>query len=409
MLTNKNITLLISGSIAAYKVPELVRELKKQNARVRIAMSKSAMQFVTPLVLQTLSGERVLTELFSLSEEFEIGHINLADSSDMILSVPSTANILAKVAHGIADDLLSTVILAAKCPVVFFPAMNVNMWENSITQDNVKKLSQHGYSVINPDCGELACGWTGNGRLPEISTILDEVYSHLLDKTLKGSHVLVTAGPTQEMFDPVRFISNSASGKMGYALARMAKYLGAEVTLISGPSNESVPKGINFIQVKSAEEMREGVLREVSKKRPNLDRQIVYMSAAVSDHRPKEISATKLKHDKSSDYSLTFTPCPDILSILGEKRIEIEETSLMPLVIVGFALETGDMDNLIKNAREKLERKKADLIVGNFAKESLGSTITRCWLVSKEGVKDEVAFSDKNIIARKIIDSSLRI
>lgn len=406
MLANTRITLLISGSIAAYKTAELVREFKKLGAIVRVAMSKSAQQFVSPLVLQTLSQERVYTDLFSLEDEREIGHIALADTSDIIISAPSSANILAKVAHGISDDLLSTVILAARCPVIFFPAMNVNMWENPITQRNVQTLVSTGYRVVTPERGELACGWTGSGRLPELSTIVEEVHACLSPKPLKRARVIVTAGPTIESLDPVRYLGNRSSGKMGYALARVAYAQGAEVTLISGPSNQRIPTGVRTVFVESAEEMREAVFSESCQKREGLQLQLICMAAAVSDHKPLHYSKDKIKKDKSKNYTVEFTPSPDILSQLGSSRLEIEKKSEMRLLIVGFAAETGNEESLVKSAREKLTRKSVDLVVGNFAEESLGQNDTRVWLVTKQ--KDElIGVADKHTIAEKIIEAAL--
>lgn len=405
MLKNSSITLLVSGSIAAYKSAELIRELKKAEAKVVVAMSKSACEFITPLTLQTLSGHKVYRDLFDLESEIEIGHISLADKANVIVCAPATASLIAKAAHGIADDLLTTVILAAKCPIIFVPAMNVNMWQAKVTKDNVTRLKELGHFVLDPDEGSLACGWTGAGRLPETSKIIEFIKNILTPKPLKNVKVLITAGPTVESIDPVRFLTNRSTGKMGYALAAIAKFYGADVTLISGPTNLNPPESVNLIKVETALEMEKAVFHELNKKSAsNYDRQVVYMAAAVSDHRPKDISTNKLKKDKLSSYEITFVPSPDILESIGAKRKEIEKESNLPLTIVGFALETCNAGNeIIDLAKQKLSRKKSDFIVGNIAQESLSGEDTRVWIVSKNNSCEEVSRASKEQIAQKII------
>jgi len=410
MLSNASVTLLISGSIAAYKAAELTRELQRQGATVQIAMSKSACEFITPLTLQTLSGNPVYTSLFDLAAEHEIGHISLADKADLILCAPATADLMAKSAQGIADDLLTTVLLAARCPVVFVPAMNVNMWQHPATVKNIVTLRENGAFVLEPDDGPLACGWTGPGRFPEIDRIIDYSQFALFPKSLKGTRVLVTAGPTKESVDPVRFVSNRSSGKMGYAIARVAHWLGGEVTLISGPTNIPSPTGINTIRVSTAEEMKEAVFKEVEKPVNSDTRlQAVYMAAAVSDHRPASFSKDKLKMDKTQGYDLSFVPAIDILSELGMRREEIQNASGARLLLVGFAAETGDEETMIQNARQKREGKNVDMIVANLAEESFGHDSTRVWLIGKTGREEQVAIADKHRIAETLIKASIKL
>lgn len=403
MLKNKRITLLVSGSIAAYKSVELVREFKKLGADVNVVLSESAKEFVSPLSLQTVSGNRVSSELFDLTQEHEIGHINLADKADVIVCAPATANVLAKVAHGIADDLLTTVILASTCPVVFFPAMNVNMWSAKVTQDNVQKIRSYGHLVINPDSGDLACGWNGAGRLPELTYILEEVSAAFYDKILSKTKVLVTAGPTNESIDPVRFLTNRSSGKMGYELARAARNMGADVTLISGPTHLTPPKNVNFISVETSTDMSNEVNKVLNQDSSAYDVQLVYMAAAVSDHKPSEYSSKKLKMDKNASYSIEFKPSVDILSSIGQERSNIEKKSNTKLKIVGFAAETGSVEEMLIYARSKLERKSADYIIANNAVEAMGSDSSKAWVIDKSGKLAELESASKDKLAFEII------
>lgn len=410
MLSNSKITLLVTGSIAAYKSAELLRELAKQGADVQVGMSSAACKFVAPLTFQTLSKKAVLTDLFDEKEELEIGHISLADRADLIICAPATADCLAKAAHGIADDLVSTVLLAAKCPILFVPAMNVNMWNNQVTKQNVQKLKDFGSYVLDPEDGQLACGWIGSGRFPEISSIVHAANFVLHSKELKSTKVIVTAGPTIESIDPVRFLSNRSSGKMGYALARVASWLGAEVVLISGQVNLPIPPGIRFIQVNDSTEMKNAVISVLNEKlNENISLQALYMAAAVSDHKPVNVYSEKLKMDKSKGYSLEFEPSADILHSIGDSREDIEKSTGLPLLIVGFAAETGEVEDMLINARKKRDQKKADMIVANLAKESFGNDSSRVWLLSSNGKEEEVTLADKHRIAEKIIKSSLKV
>lgn len=410
MLNGLNVTLLVSGSIACYKSAELLRSLQKAGAKVQVAMSKSAQSFVTPLTFQTLSGSPVVTELFDNHLEHEIGHIALADKADIIVCAPASANLLAKASYGLADDILSTVLLAAKCPVLFVPAMNVNMWENVATQENVSRLRKRGYQVLEPDVGTLACGWEGAGRFPEVDRIIEAAQYTLSPKTLKGTRVVISAGPTREKLDPVRFISNVASGKMGYAIARVAYLLGAEVTLVSGPTNLHVPNGIKVVNVESAEEMMKVMEEEVNTKASiETKLQLIYMTSAVCDHQPLVYSETKMKKDKDKGYEVAFKPCPDILSKLGDSRDNIEKNSGLRTLLVGFTVDTCKEEQLIKNAREKRARKKCDLIVANMAHESFGLDTARVWLIPENGKEEELAVQNKHSIADRLIKSTLKL
>ncbi len=410
MLSNKRITLLVSGSIAAYKSPELVREFQRHGASVKVAMSKAAQEFVTKLTMQTLSNCQVYSDLFSLDSEREIGHISLADQADVIVVAPASANIIAKVTHGIADDLLSTIVLAAKCPVIFFPAMNVNMWESKVTMDNVSRIRDLGHFVLDPDEGSLACGWSGAGRFPELETIIDAINFTLKTKDLRGTKVVVSAGPTVEKLDPIRYMSNVSTGKMGYAIARVARWLGADVTLVTGPTNIEPPIGVKVVKVESADEMDNAMQEECSRKvGSEIKLQLVYMAAAVSDHRPDKYSSSKIKKDKDAPYDITFSPCPDVLAGLGHSKKEIEKKSGVRLILVGFTAETGKVEDLIKTARDKREKKKCDMIVGNLAEESFGLDTARVWLIPISGKEEELAVQDKHIIADRLIQSTLKL
>lgn len=348
MLKGKEIILGVTGGIAAYKAAELVRLLVKQEARVRVVMTRNAQEFITPLTFQTLSGNPVVIDPFALLEETQIGHIALADLAELIVILPATANMIGKIANGIADDFLSTMVMASRAPVLIAPSMNVNMWENRALQKNIQALMERGYHLIEPGVGELACHWYGKGRLAELSEVLEKMEDILSPKDLKGRRILVTAGPTQESIDPVRFITNHSSGKMGYALAKVARRRGAEVLLVTGPTSLPIPRSdIKLISVKTAEEMRKAVFAHLK------DCSVVIKAAAVSDYRPKEISRMKLKKTSFSA-SLELERTRDILGEIGKKKGK--------RILVGFAAETED---LISNARKKLKEKNLDLTVVN--------------------------------------------
>lgn len=348
MLKGKEIVLGVTGGIAAYKAAEFVRLLVKQEARVHVVMTQNAQKFVMPLTFQTLSGNQVVTDPFALIEEAQIGHIALADLAELIVILPATANIIGKIANGIADDFLSTMVMASKAPVLFAPSMNVNMWENSALQKNIQTLMERGHHFMEPGEGELACHWYGKGRLAELGDVLERMEDIFSPKDLKGERILVTAGPTQESIDPVRFITNPSSGKMGYALAKVARRRGAEVVLVSGPTSLPVPRSdIQLISVKTAEDMRKAVFAHLK------DCSVVIKAAAVSDYRPKEVSQNKLKKT-TSIVSMEMERTRDILGEIGKKKGK--------RILVGFAAETED---LVSNARKKLKEKNLDLIVVN--------------------------------------------
>ncbi|MCE1227590.1 MAG: bifunctional phosphopantothenoylcysteine decarboxylase/phosphopantothenate--cysteine ligase CoaBC, partial [Geobacteraceae bacterium] len=346
-LTGKTVVLGVTGGIAVYKAVELLRLLTKAGAEVHVIMTKAATEFVTPLTFQTLSGNPVSTELFNLYQEREIGHISLADRADLLLIAPATANVIGKIAHGIADDLLTTTVMATKAPVLVAPAMNVNMYQNPLYQENEARLRRHGYHFVDAESGSLACGWEGSGRLAQPGRIFDQACALLAGDDLVGETILVTAGPTQEELDPVRYISNHSSGKMGYALAQAARHRGAKVILVSGPTCLEPPPGLELVRVVSARQMYEAVMTRAE------GCSVVIKAAAVADYRPLLRNGDKLKK-KDDNLTLELAKNPDILSQLGQ----LEQRPLL----VGFAAETADLQN---NAAAKLAAKNLDMIVAN--------------------------------------------
>ena len=402
MLNGKTIILGVTGCIAAYKSCEILRELKKLGADVFAVMTKEAEKFVGPLTFRTLSGNPVIINLFSeeLSDQ-PVPHISLTDKASLLLVAPATANIIGKVAAGIADDALSTMIMACKSPVIFVPAMNTKMWENPVVQENIAKLKKLGYIFIEPEVGELACGDVGAGRLAGVDKIISTVCEVLglpagkagsrLD--LAGVNILVTAGPTREAIDPVRFLSNRSSGKMGYAVARAALDRGANVTLISGPTQIEPPEGAKVIKVETAEEMRNWAIGSLE------DCDILIMAAAISDYRPKKTKGNKIKKSKD-DLTIELEITGDILKEIGDRR---EEKGYPNLLLVGFAAET---ENLIENAKKKLIEKGLDLIVANdVGKPGAGfeEDTNIVSIISRDGI-DELPKMPKIEVAHKILD-----
>ena len=347
MFQGKSIVLGISGGIAVYKAVELLRLFTKAGADVHIIMTKNACEFVTPLTFQTLSGNPVHTDLFNLSQEQEIDHISLADRADLFVLAPATANLVGKIAQGLADDLLTTSIMATKAPVLVVPAMNSNMYENPVYQRNQKQLVEFGYHVMEPASGSLACGWEGKGKLPDPVEIFAVAESVFTPKDLLGCHVLVTAGPTRESIDPVRYVSNYSSGKMGFAIAAAAQQRGAQVLLIAGPTDLTVPVGVRCIPVFSANEMHAAVFGHLE----NID--VVVKAAAVADYKPVDSMPQKMKKT-TDELTLHLEKTPDILAELGKQK--------EGRVLVGFAAET---ERLLAHAAEKLQKKNLDLIVAN--------------------------------------------
>jgi phosphopantothenoylcysteine decarboxylase/phosphopantothenate--cysteine ligase len=351
MLINKRIVLGVTGGIAAYKAAELTRTLMQAGAQVKVIMTKSAAEFITPLTMQTLSQNQVYTDMFVPADKYEMAHIALAEFADAFVIAPATANIIGKIASGIGDDLLSTTIMAQNKPTLICPAMNDKMLANPIVQENIKKLKRFGYAVMDSVEGELACKTQGKGRLPDIPEIVEEIETLLTLKDLDGVKILITAGPTEEPLDPVRFITNLSSGKMGYALAIAAHRRGARVTLISGPTTLPLPTAEKIIRVRTALEMHKAVMDNYTKTA------IIIKAAAVADYCPKVLSAEKIKKDKKT-FSVELKRNPDIIAEIGKNKGN--------RVLVGFAMET---QNLLANAREKLKKKNMDLIVANNLQE----------------------------------------
>ena len=387
-LRGKNVVVGITGGISAYKSCELVRSLVKDGAEVLCAMTGNAERFITPLTLQTLSGNKVVSNLFDLTSESEIGHIKMADEADVLVVAPASASFIGKIASGIADSLLATVILATKAPVIICPAMNSNMYSNSIVQENMEKLRRHGFTVVEPGEGDLACGWTGRGRLAETDAIALEIQKALTPQDYAGENILVSAGATREHIDPVRFISNPSTGKMGYSIARAGWLRGARATLVSGHSSLPDPHGVEVVRVTGCEEMYERIRERFDQAR------IVIKSAAVSDYSPCEKSERKIKKSKEQ-LSISLKKTRDILKSLGEDKKD--------RILVGFAAET---ENLVSNSRKKLKEKNLDLIVANDVtapQAGFGEDTNIAWFVDREGVK-ELPLMSKFELANRILD-----
>ena len=350
MLKGKKIVLGVTGGIAVYKAVDLVSRLRKQGCQVRVVMTEHAQQFVTPLTFKEISGNQVAVSMWSSNQEFNVEHIALANWADAFVVAPATANIIAKMAYGLADDLLSTTLLAAQAPIVVCPAMNTGMYENVATQENIAKLQGRGITVMPPAVGKLACGTSGAGRLPEPQEIVEFLNAFFAKREgdLRGLKVMVTAAGTREPIDPVRFVGNRSSGKMGYAVAQMAAERGAEVLLISGPSALSIPANVKAIKVETTNEMLEACLESYDK----VD--IVIKAAAVADYRPRDVAEQKIKKKTDDALTVVMDKNPDILKTLGAKKTH--------QVLVGFAAET---QNLLENARDKVVKKNLDMIVAN--------------------------------------------
>lgn len=392
-LDGRTAVVALSGGIACYKAAEIVRLLRTGGARVRVVMTRSACEFITPLTLQTLSGAPVATDLFDLTQESEIGHIRLADDADVLVVAPATANCIGKAAAGLADDLLTTVLLATRAPVLLAPAMNVHMWENPLVQANLERLRAHGWRVIAPGVGALACGYEGAGRLAEPAVVVAEVERALAPTDLRGERVLVTAGPNREPLDPVRFLSNRSTGRMGYALAAAAWRRGAEVVLVSGPTALAAPHGVRCERVQTAAEMRDAVRRELA------GATMLFMAAAVADYRPATVAAQKLKKGPGP-LRLELTRTVDIL---GELR-----GRTTGCLMVGFAAET---EQVLDNATRKLREKALDLIVANdVSAPNVGFEVdtNAVTLLDAEG-HTAVPLASKDEIADAILDRAVAL
>ncbi|MFP3389750.1 bifunctional phosphopantothenoylcysteine decarboxylase/phosphopantothenate--cysteine ligase CoaBC [Brevibacillus sp. SIMBA_040] len=398
-LAGKRIVLGVSGGIAAYKAAALTSKLTQAGALVHVILTQSAMQFVQPLTFQALSHLPVYTDTFTEPDPHVISHIELADKADLVLVAPATANIIGKMANGIADDMLTTTILATKAPVMVAPAMNVNMYGHPAVAANMDKLIDYGYQFVEPGVGLLACGWIGKGRLAEPEEIVEAVVAFFEKKQvpeqtqdLAGKHVLVTAGPTREKIDPIRYITNHASGKMGYAIAEAARDRGAKVTLVSGPTSLERPAGVEFVAVESVQEMFDAVMQHL----PESD--IVIKSAAVSDYRPKTVQEHKMKKG-DGPLVLELDKAPDILKTVGERKTK--------QFVVGFAAETQDV---LKHAQSKIERKNLDMIVANNVLTEgagMGSDTNVVTIMTRAGEQLALDKLSKRAVAEKILDTVL--
>lgn len=389
-IKDKSIVLGVCGGIAAYKSVELLRLLTGQDAAVRVIMTQNALEFVGRMTFEALSGTLVCTSLFDKDTDAPIKHIDWATEADAVVIAPATANIIGKLANGIADDALSTFMMAVTAPVVICPSMNTNMYQSKAVQRNLETLRSDGYFIIEPGAGELACGTIGPGRLPEPEEIVDRLLSHLMPKDLMNRHLLVTAGPTRETIDPVRYISNPSTGKMGYAVAKAAESRGAIVSLISGPSSLADPLNVNVIRVHTAEEMADAV----SKYADSSD--IIIKTAAVSDFRPKSQTNHKLKKDNAA-MTIQLEKTRDILKELGKRKKTGQ-------ILVGFAAETEELD---KNAAKKLADKNLDIIAGNLIGKpnaGFGSDTNRVTLFFRDGNREVIPEMDKKAVAHILLD-----
>ena len=394
MSENKRVVIGVTGGIAVYKALDIISALKKKNIDVKVIMTDYAQKFVTPLAFQSLSQNMVITDMFAEPKAWEIQHISLAQWADLMLIAPATANIIGKVANGISDDMLSTSIMATEAKVIFAPAMNTKMYENKIVQNNIKKLQEYGYEFIEPASGRLACGDIGKGKLADVNHIVERVLEELEEKELdlKGKKVLITAGPTIAPIDPVRYITNKSTGKMGYAIAEEAKERGAEVTLVSGPTNLPKIQGVNIINIKTNSEMKDAVIEHYN------SADIVIKSAAVADYKPKVYSTEKIKKG-DGDLELTLTRDNDILKMLGENKTH--------QILIGFAAESN---NVIENAKKKLKNKNLDFIVANdiTAKDTgFASEDNKVTILSKDGKVINLDKMSKKQVASNIFDMIL--
>ena len=392
-LKGKTVVLALTGGIAAYKIATLASMLVKQKATVLVLMTENATRFIAPLTFEALTGTRCMVDTFDRSFSFEIEHVAVADRADLVLVAPASANVIAKMANGIADDMLTTTVLACRCPKLVAPAMNTGMYENPATQANLARLREYGVEVIDPACGRLACGAVGPGKMPEPQQLLEHIQRHrACKKDMAGLHLLVTAGPTREALDPVRFITNHSTGRMGYELARAAMLRGAQVTLVSGPTALEPPPFVELVRVESARQMHDAVMAAA----PAQD--VIIKAAAVADYRPAHTAGEKIKKS-GADLTLELTRTPDILAELGAARRPGQ-------FLCGFAMETRD---LLDNARAKLEKKGADMIVANSLREAgagFGGATNHVTLVEPTGCT-ELPLAGKDEVAHRILDRIL--
>lgn len=393
-LKDKSIVLGVCGGIAAYKAADFLRVLVKAGARTRVIMTKAAQAFVGPTTFEALSGESVWTDMFGGQDGAPFRHIAWAEEADVVVIAPATADTIGKMAHGIADDPLTTFVLAVRAPILVCPSMNTNMYENPVVQENITRLERFGITVLRPEAGSLACGREGPGRLPDVETIAEEVRSLLCPSDLAGEHILVTAGPTHEPVDPVRFISNPSSGKMGHLVARVARRRGAEVVLVTGPTVLSDPPGVRVIRVETAQEMFDAVISAAEKAT------ITIMAAAVADWRPASPVEHKIKKEDMAEH-LPLERTADILKTLGKNK--------KGRILVGFAAETRDLQ---RNAPAKLKAKNLDLIVGNLigrADSGFGSDTNQVSLFYRDGRSEALPLMEKEALADVLFDRILAI
>ena len=396
MLTGKTVVLGISGSIAAYKIAYLASALKKLHADVEVIMTENATQFITPVTFESLTGNKCLVDTFDRNFKFSVEHVALAKRADIFMLAPATANVIAKVAHGLADDMLTTTFLACKCPKYISPAMNTQMFENPITQDNLKICQSYGMHVIQPACGYLACGDTGAGKMPEPEELLDHIVHEIAyPKNLTGKKILVTAGPTREALDPVRFLTNHSTGKMGYAIARVAAARGAEVTLVTGPTEIKKPGFVKVVPIESAREMYEAVTAASE------EQDAIIKAAAVADYRPAHVSDEKIKKKDGDELSIPVERTDDILAYLGSHKKPGQ-------FLCGFSMET---EHMLENSRKKLEKKNLDMIVANNLKVAgagFGTDTNIVTLITKAGERQLEKMS-KEQVADKLLDAIFQI
>ena len=390
MLKGKTVLLCVTGSIAAYKIAYLASALKKLSADVHVLMTKNATNFITPITFETLTGNKCLVDTFDRNFEFSVEHVSLAKLADLVMVAPASANVIAKLAHGLADDMLTTTVLACTCKKIISPAMNTRMFENPITQDNLKVCERYGMEVISPASGYLACGDVGAGKMPEPDVLLQYILKEIQDKKdLAGKKILVTAGPTREAIDPVRYITNHSTGKMGYAIAKVAAYRGAEVTLVTGPTEEKPPMFVRVVKVESAREMFEAVTAKSE------EQDAIIKAAAVADYRPKFVNTEKTKKT-DGDMAIELSRTDDILKWLGEHKKEGQ-------FLCGFSMET---QNMLENSRRKLEKKNLDMIVANNLKVAgagFGTDTNVVTLITKEK-ETQLEKMPKEEVAEHLLD-----
>lgn len=392
MLKGKTVLLGVTGGIAAYKMPNVARMLKKMHCNVHVLMTQNATNFITPTTFETLTANKCLIDTFDRNFEFSVEHVALAKQADLVLIAPATANVIGKIANGIADDMLTTTVMACTCKCLVAPAMNHNMYHNSIVQENIEKLKRHGYEIIDPVCGMLANGDTGDGKMPSEETLVEYVVKELAyPKDMQGMKVLVTAGPTQEAIDPVRYITNHSTGKMGYAIAKMAMYRGADVTLVSGPTALEAPMFIDTVPIVSAQEMYDAVMERAK------EQDIIIKAAAVADYRPANVADEKIK--KSGDSSeLALERTKDILAALGEQKGNT--------ILCGFSMET---EHMLENSRRKLEKKNLDMIAANNLKDEgagFGTDTNVLTLITRDGEK-QLKLMSKEAAANELLSELL--